>query len=70
MKTQVQSPESPDQMQDWRIADQLAVRAERQVVHKTMAAARGGAAAPSEDETRRAMRLRAHANTLLGKVIG
>jgi len=70
MKTQDHADQSTDQMQDWRIADQQAVRAERQIVHKTMAAARGGAAAPSEEETRRALRLRAQANALLGKAIG
>ena len=57
-------------LDDWRVADAQALRAERQVVHKMKAAARRGAAAPSEDERRRAALLRAQAKALLGKAIG
>lgn len=69
MKTQLRVPPSGGRLDDWRVADAQALRAERQVVQKMKAAAGGGAAAPSEDECRRALVLRAQANALLGKAI-
>jgi len=69
MKTQLRVPPSTGQLDDWRVADAQALRAERQVVQKMKAAASSGAAAPSEDERRRAVALRAQANALLGKAI-
>lgn len=70
MKTQVHPIEVPDRMQQWRAADQQALRAERQLVHKMTAAARGRAPEPSQEEQRHAQRLRALANELLGRAIG
>lgn len=69
MKTQVQAPNSTGRLDDWRVANEQALRAERQVVHKMKAAASGGAGAPTDDERSRAMRLRAQANALLGKAL-
>ena len=69
MKTQVQAPNSTGRLDDWRVANEQALRAERQVVHKMKAAASGSAGAPTDDERSRAMRLRAQANALLGKAL-
>lgn len=69
MNTRLRVPLSGGGLDDWRVADAQALRAERQVVHKMKAAARSGAAAPSENERRRAALLRAQANALLGKAI-
>lgn len=69
MRTQLRVPPSGGGLDDWRVADAQALRAERQVVQKMKAAASSGAAAPSEDERRRAVVLRAQANALLGKAI-
>ncbi len=66
MKTR--APQSTGRLDDWRVADAQALRAERQVAQKLKAAA-GGAAAPTEAERRHALRLRARANALLGKAI-
>lgn len=70
MKMQVHSPHAAGGLDDWRVADAQAVRAERQLVQKMKAAASSGAAAPSDDERSRAVMLRAQANALLGKAIG
>lgn len=69
MKTQIHIPHSTGRLDDWRVADAQAVRAERHVVQKMKAAGNGGAAAPSDFEQTRAVLLRAQANALLGKAI-
>lgn len=69
MKTQVRAPQSTGRLDDWRVADAEALRAERQVVQKMKAATSRGAAAPSDDERSRALLLRARANALLGKAL-
>lgn len=69
MKTPLAASPSTGRLDDWRVANEQALRAERQVMQKLKAAAGNGAAAPSEDEKRRALRLREQANALLGKAI-
>lgn len=69
MKTQGQAPNSTGRLDDWRVANEQALRAERQVVQKMKAAASRGAGAPTDDERSRAMRLRGQANALLGKAL-
>lgn len=68
MKKQLHPPATADRLQDWRLADEQALRAERRLAHKMTAAAAGGAA-PSEAERREAAQLRARANALLGRAI-
>lgn len=70
MKTQDHTPRSTGRLDDWRVANAQALRAERHLVQKMKAAAGSGAAAPTDDEKSRALRLRTQANELLGKAIG
>lgn len=69
MKTQDHIPGSTGRLDDWRVANAQALRAERQLAQKIKAAAGNGAAAPTEDEKRRTLQLRVQANELLGKAI-
>lgn len=70
MKTQIPTPGSTGRLDDWRVANARALRAERQLAQKLKSAASGAAPAPTDDEKSRALRLRAQANVLLGKAIG
>ena len=69
MKTHVPAPQSTGRIDDRRVANEHALRAERQLTQKMKAAAGSGKAAPSDDEKSRALALRAQANALLGKAI-
>jgi hypothetical protein len=69
MKMQLRDPQSTGRLDDWRVANGQALRAERQLVQKMKAAAHSGAPAPSDAERSRAALLRAQANALLGKAL-